>query len=80
MAAKFDIVSPVDGTVRQTGLYLSEAEALEAIDFDTIGLLLGMMLLAALLEPTGFFQYIAVKAGCPQLRKPRCVSYSLELA
>ena len=43
--------------------FYNEAEALEAIDFDTIGLLLGMMLLVALLEPTGFFQYIAVKAG-----------------
>ena len=43
--------------------FYTEAEALEAIDFNTIGLLFGMMLLAALLEPTGFFQYIAIKAG-----------------
>ena len=50
--------------------FYSEAEALEAIDFDTIGLLLGMMLLAALLEPTGFFQYIAVKAGHLSRGKP----------
>ena len=30
---------------------------------DTLGLLLGMMILVALLEPTGFFQYLAVWAG-----------------
>lgn len=43
--------------------FYTEEQALAHIDFYTIGLLLGMMLLVALLEPTGFFQYIAVKAG-----------------
>lgn len=48
------------------GLYwdfYSQEEALAAIDFNTLGLLLGMMILVALLEPTGFFQYLAVLAG-----------------
>jgi Na+/H+ antiporter NhaD/arsenite permease-like protein len=43
--------------------FYSESDALTAIDFNTLGLLLGMMLLVALLEPTGFFQYLAVWAG-----------------
>jgi Na+/H+ antiporter NhaD/arsenite permease-like protein len=43
--------------------FYDEHLAVEAIDFETIGLLLGMMLLVALLEPTGFFQYLAVMAG-----------------
>ena len=43
--------------------FYSEEEAIAAIDFDTLGLLLGMMILVALLEPTGFFQYLAVWAG-----------------
>ncbi len=43
--------------------FYSETEALQAIDFETIGLLLGMMILVALLEPTGFFQFLAVWAG-----------------
>lgn len=47
---------------RVFGFY-SEAQAVAAIDIQTIGLLLGMMILVALLEPTGFFQYIAVLAG-----------------
>jgi Na+/H+ antiporter NhaD/arsenite permease-like protein len=43
--------------------FYSESQALEAVDFNTLGLLLGMMILVSLLEPTGFFQYMAVWAG-----------------
>ena len=43
--------------------FYSEEAAIAAIDFNTLGLLLGMMILVALLEPTGFFQYLAVWAG-----------------
>jgi Na+/H+ antiporter NhaD/arsenite permease-like protein len=44
------------------GFYTQE-QALSSIDFNTLGLLFGMMLLVALLEPTGFFQYLAVWAA-----------------
>jgi Na+/H+ antiporter NhaD/arsenite permease-like protein len=44
---------------RLFGFYSEEA-ALQAVDFNTLGLLLGMMTLVALLEPTGFFEYLAV--------------------
>ena len=40
--------------------FYSQDEAVAAIDFNTLGLLFGMMMLVALLEPTGFFQYLAV--------------------
>lgn len=40
------------------GFYSQEA-ALEAIDFNTLGLLLGMMLIVAMLSATGFFEYLA---------------------
>ncbi|MEN8172309.1 MAG: SLC13 family permease, partial [Chloroflexota bacterium] len=43
--------------------FYSESQALDAIEFDAIGLLLGMMILVSMLEPTGFFQYAAVRAG-----------------
>lgn len=43
--------------------FYSQEEAIQAIDFNTLGLLLGMMLLVALLEPTGFFQYLAIWAA-----------------
>jgi len=43
--------------------FFSETQAIQTIDFPTIFLLLGMMVLVAMLEPTGFFQYLAVKVG-----------------
>lgn len=43
--------------------FYDETQAIAAVDFNTLGLLLGMMILVALLEPTGFFQFLAVWAG-----------------
>src|SRR5687767_14341522 len=43
--------------------FYSEEAALEAVDFNTLGLLFGMMVLVAMLEPTGFFEYLAVLAA-----------------
>ena len=43
--------------------FYSEEQSAAAIDFNTIGLLLGMMVLIALLEPTGFFEFLAVWMG-----------------
>lgn len=40
--------------------FYSQSAALAAIDFNTLGLLLGMMILVRLLGQTGFFQYIAI--------------------
>jgi Na+/H+ antiporter NhaD/arsenite permease-like protein len=50
--------------------FYSEEAALNAIDFNTIGLLLGMMILVAMLEPTGFFEYLAVLAARASRGKP----------
>jgi Na+/H+ antiporter NhaD/arsenite permease-like protein len=50
--------------------FYTEKQALESIDIETIGLLLGMMIMVALLEPTGFFQYLAVLAGRLSKGKP----------
>jgi len=63
------------GAVLMVGLglffgFYSEAQAIAAIDFNMLGLLLGMMILVALLEPTGFFQYLAVWAGRLSKGKP----------
>ncbi|MBI9048677.1 MAG: ArsB/NhaD family transporter [Anaerolineaceae bacterium] len=43
--------------------FYSEEQAIETIDVNTLGLLMGMMILVALLQPTGFFQYIAILVG-----------------
>ncbi len=39
---------------------LSQAEAVRAIDFNTLGLLLGMMLLVNITRRSGLFQYVAI--------------------
>ncbi len=56
------------GAVLMVGLgklldFYSESQAIASIDFNTLGLLSGMMILVSLLEPTGFFQFLAVWAG-----------------
>jgi Na+/H+ antiporter NhaD/arsenite permease-like protein len=61
-------IAGIAGAVLMVGLgkilgFYSEEAALEVIDFNTLGLLLGMMILVAMLEPTGFFQYLAVWAA-----------------
>ena len=40
--------------------FYSQKQALMAIDFNTLGLLLGMMIIASILKRTGFFTYIAI--------------------
>jgi Na+/H+ antiporter NhaD/arsenite permease-like protein len=57
------------GVGKLFGAY-TEAAAISAIDFNTLGLLLGMMILVALLSPTGFFEYLAVQAGRLSQGKP----------
>jgi Na+/H+ antiporter NhaD/arsenite permease-like protein len=43
--------------------FYSQEQALDALDFDTLGLLLGIMIIAMLLQRTGFFEYVAIVAG-----------------
>ena len=51
-----------------TGVFETHSETLEHtmlgwIEFEVIGLLLGMMVFAAILELCGFFEFVAVKAS-----------------
>jgi Na+/H+ antiporter NhaD/arsenite permease-like protein len=68
-------IAGIAGAVLMVGMgkilgFYSEEAALEVIDFNTLGLLLGMMILVAMLEPTGFFQYVAVWAARASKGKP----------
>lgn len=61
-------ITGIAGAVLMVGVgtaleFYSQDEAIAAIDFNTLGLLFGMMILVALLEPTGFFQYLALWAA-----------------
>lgn len=57
------------GLGRIMGFYDMDT-AIEVVDFETLALLLGMMLLVAMLEPTGFFEYLAVLAARASKGRP----------
>jgi len=50
--------------------FYNSEQAVASIDLETIGLLLGMMILVSLLEPTGFFEYLALFAARISKGKP----------
>jgi Na+/H+ antiporter NhaD/arsenite permease-like protein len=53
-------------------------QAIRAIDFNTIGLLAGMMLIVRLTETTGVYTYLAIRAG--QLARGRPLAVVIALA
>lgn len=56
----------------------SQDQAIEAIDFNTIGLLTGMMILVYLTQQTGIYDYLAIRAG--QLSGGRSFAVTMSLA
>ncbi len=58
--------------------FLSSHEVAEVIDVDTIFLLSGMMIIVGLLQRTGFFQFVAIKAA--KLSKGNLMSLFIALA
>ena len=57
---------------------LEQEQAIEAIDFNTIGLLAGMMIMVRLTETTGVYTYLAIRAG--QISRGRPLAVVLALA
>jgi Na+/H+ antiporter NhaD/arsenite permease-like protein len=55
----------------------TQDEAIESVDFNTIGLLAGMMILVYLTQQTGVYDYIAVRAGQFSKGRPLWVVLSL---
>lgn len=49
---------------------LSQSEAISKVDFNTLGLLIGMMIIVAIAMRTGMFQYAAVKLAKQAKGKP----------
>ena len=56
---------------------LEQEQAIEAIDFNTIGLLAGMMLIVRVTEPTGVYNYVAIRAGQMSRGRPLYVVLAL---
>ena len=57
---------------------LDQEQAIEAIDFNTIGLLVGMMIMVRVTETTGVYTWLAIRAG--QLSRGRPLAVVLSLA
>jgi Na+/H+ antiporter NhaD/arsenite permease-like protein len=56
---------------------VDQEHAIEAIDFNTIGLLVGMMLMVRLTETTGVYTYVAIRAGQLSGGRPLAVVIAL---
>ncbi|HEU5142807.1 MAG TPA: ArsB/NhaD family transporter [Solirubrobacterales bacterium] len=56
----------------------SQEQAIESVDFNTIGLLAGMMILVYLTQQTGVYDYLAIRAG--QLSGGRSFAVTISLA
>ena len=57
---------------------IDQERAIESIDFNTIGLLAGMMLMVRLTETTGVYNWLAIRAG--QLSRGRPLAIVISLA
>jgi Na+/H+ antiporter NhaD/arsenite permease-like protein len=56
----------------------SQEQAIESVDFNTIGLLAGMMILVYLTQQTGVYDFVAIRAG--QLSGGRSFAVTMSLA
>jgi Na+/H+ antiporter NhaD/arsenite permease-like protein len=56
----------------------SQEQAIESVDFNTIGLLVGMMILVHLTQQTGVYDYLAIRAG--QISGGRSFAVTMSLA
>jgi Na+/H+ antiporter NhaD/arsenite permease-like protein len=56
---------------------IDQHQAIEAIDWNTLGLLAGMMLMVKVTEPTGVYNWLAIKAGHLSGGRPLWVVVSL---
>ncbi|WP_353862200.1 SLC13 family permease [Svornostia abyssi] len=56
---------------------IDQEHAIASIDFNTIGLLAGMMLMVKLTETTGAYTYLAIRAGQLSKGKPLLLVFAL---
>jgi Na+/H+ antiporter NhaD/arsenite permease-like protein len=58
---------------------IDQHAAIEAVDWNTLGLLVGMMLMVKITEPTGVFTWLAIRAGQISRGRPLAVVLSLAI-
>jgi Na+/H+ antiporter NhaD/arsenite permease-like protein len=71
-------VALLGATLVVLGGTLDQEHAIEAVDFNTIGLLVGMMIMVRVTETTGVYTWLAIRAG--QLSRGRPLAVVLALA
>jgi Na+/H+ antiporter NhaD/arsenite permease-like protein len=59
---------------------ISQETAIEAVDWNTLGLLAGMMIIVRLTETTGMYTYLAIRAGQLSRGRPLAVVACLAIA
>ncbi|MDJ0833082.1 MAG: ArsB/NhaD family transporter [Gammaproteobacteria bacterium] len=57
------VVAMLGASVMVVGGVLNQQAAMQGIDFNTIGLLTGMMIIVAITSESGVFQYLAIKSA-----------------
>ncbi|MEA2180009.1 MAG: hypothetical protein QOG77_3306 [Solirubrobacteraceae bacterium] len=72
-------VALLGATLVVVTMTISQSEAIEAVDFNTIGLLVGMMVMVRLTEATGVYTWLAIRAGQWSRGRPLAVVLSLSM-
>ncbi|WP_027087131.1 ArsB/NhaD family transporter [Cohnella panacarvi] len=73
------IVAMIGGVLMVAFGIVDQTEALHHIDFNTLGLLIGMMIIVSITADTGLFKYIAVWAAKKSKGKPVSILVTLSL-
>jgi len=73
------VVALIGGSLMILLGVLSQEQAVEAIDFNTLGLLIGMMIIVHLLSKTGLFQYLGIKIAKRAKGNPLKILFAMAL-
>ena len=73
------VVALVGAGIMALTRILNSEQAVEAIDFNTIGLLVGMMIIVGITRQTGVFEYLAIKAAKSSQGQPLRIMAALAL-
>src|SRR5687768_2939899 len=72
-------IALLDATLVVLAGTLDQEQAIDAVDFNTIGLLVGMMIMVRVTETTGVYTWIAIRAGQISRGRPLAVVLSLAI-
>jgi len=73
------VVALLGGMLVIIGGVINQEQAIEAIDFNTIGLLIGMMVIVGIAKYSGLFEYLAVSAAKQSKGDPIKIMVSLTI-